>query len=69
MLSPCVGCCEFLFVNPDYEDDEPVSSPLFQPKAMTAFLSGEMKDTVELNPAGAYGLSFSSFFCTIYASK
>ena len=27
-----------------------------QPKAMTAFLSGEMKDTVELNPAGAYGM-------------
>ena len=27
-----------------------------QPKAMTAFLSGEMKDTVELNPAGAYGV-------------
>ncbi|KZV82876.1 LACT-domain-containing protein [Exidia glandulosa HHB12029] len=24
------------------------------PKAMTAFLSGEMKDTVEINPAGAY---------------
>jgi phospholipid:diacylglycerol acyltransferase len=22
---------------------------------MTAFLSGEMKDTVEVNPAGAYG--------------
>lgn len=36
---------------------------------MTAFLSGEMKDTVELNPAGAYGLYFSSFLCTIYASK
>ncbi|KAF8589534.1 phospholipid/diacylglycerol acyltransferase [Ramaria rubella] len=26
------------------------------PKAMTAFLSGEMKDTVEVNPAGAYVL-------------
>ncbi|TIB00860.1 hypothetical protein E3P96_02543 [Wallemia ichthyophaga] len=26
------------------------------PKAMTALLSGEMKDTVELNPAGAYAL-------------
>ena len=25
-------------------------------KAMTAFLSGEMKDTVQMNPAGAYGL-------------
>lgn len=23
---------------------------------MTAFLSGEMKDTVELNPTGAYGI-------------
>lgn len=22
---------------------------------MTAFLSGEMKDTVEMNPAGTYG--------------
>jgi hypothetical protein len=22
---------------------------------MTAFLSGEMRDTVEMNPAGAYG--------------
>jgi hypothetical protein len=26
-----------------------------QAKAMTAFLSGEMKDTVEMNPAGTYG--------------
>ncbi|KAF8518206.1 phospholipid:diacylglycerol acyltransferase [Gautieria morchelliformis] len=26
------------------------------PKAMTAFLSGEMKDTVQVNPAGAYVL-------------
>ncbi|KAG8987079.1 hypothetical protein FRB90_003616, partial [Tulasnella sp. 427] len=26
------------------------------PKAMTAFLSGEMKDTVEVNPAGSYVL-------------
>jgi hypothetical protein len=26
-----------------------------QPKAMSAFLSGEMKDTVELHPMGAYG--------------
>jgi hypothetical protein len=25
-------------------------------KAMAALLSGEMKDTVDLNPAGAYGL-------------
>ena len=24
-------------------------------KAMTAFLSGEMKDTVQLHPAGSYG--------------
>ena len=24
-------------------------------KAMAAFLSGEMKDTVQMNPAGAYG--------------
>jgi hypothetical protein len=23
---------------------------------MAAFLSGEMKDTVQMNPAGAYGL-------------
>ena len=26
-----------------------------QAKAMSAFLSGEMKDTVQINPAGAYG--------------
>jgi hypothetical protein len=25
---------------------------------MAAFLSGEMKDTVQMNPAGAYGLPF-----------
>lgn len=25
---------------------------------MTAFLSGEMKDTVQMNPAGAYGIYF-----------
>jgi phospholipid:diacylglycerol acyltransferase len=25
-------------------------------KAMAALLSGEMKDTVDLNPAGAYGV-------------
>ena len=29
---------------------------IFQAKAMAAFLSGEMKDTVQMNPAGAYGL-------------
>lgn len=28
---------------------------LDQAKAMAAFLSGEMKDTVQMNPAGAYG--------------
>jgi hypothetical protein len=28
-----------------------------QPKAMTAFLSGEMRDTVAISPAGAYGES------------
>lgn len=27
----------------------------YQAKAMAAFLSGEMKDTVQMNPAGAYG--------------
>ncbi|CAE6380259.1 unnamed protein product [Rhizoctonia solani] len=27
------------------------------PKAMAAFVSGEMRDTVEVNPAGAYGYS------------
>lgn len=32
-----------------------------QPKAMSAFLSGEMKDTVELNPAGAYGIYILCF--------
>jgi phospholipid:diacylglycerol acyltransferase len=26
-----------------------------QPKAIAAFLSGEMKDTVQMNPAGSYG--------------
>lgn len=26
---------------------------------MAAFLSGEMKDTVQMNPAGAYGLALS----------
>lgn len=26
---------------------------------MTCFLSGEMKDTVQLNPAGAYGVLIS----------
>ena len=31
---------------------------------MSAFLSGEMKDTVELNPAGAYGRNVSSAFNT-----
>ena len=35
---------------------------------MSAFLSGEMKDTVELNPAGAYGTCPSLFTC-IYASQ
>ncbi|THG97162.1 hypothetical protein EW026_g4789 [Hermanssonia centrifuga] len=29
-------------------------------KAMAAFLSGEMKDTVQMNPAGAYGTSFTA---------
>jgi hypothetical protein len=29
---------------------------LHQTKAIAALLSGEMKDTVQLNPAGAYGL-------------
>ncbi|KAG8898286.1 hypothetical protein FRB99_007546 [Tulasnella sp. 403] len=34
-----------------------VAGPLLGvPKAMTAFLSGEMKDTVEVNPAGSYVL-------------
>jgi hypothetical protein len=28
---------------------------LSQAKAMSAFLSGEMKDTVQMNPVGAYG--------------
>lgn len=32
-----------------------------QAKAMAAFLSGEMKDTVQMNPAGAYGES-----CLVY---
>ncbi|KAG6879647.1 hypothetical protein C0992_000089 [Termitomyces sp. T32_za158] len=29
-------------------------------KAMSAFLSGEMKDTVQMNPAGAYGMPYIS---------
>lgn len=29
---------------------------LCQAKAMSAFLSGEMKDTVQMHPVGAYGL-------------
>ena len=33
-----------------------------QAKAMAAFLSGEMKDTVQMNPAGAYGV-FPSLRC------
>ena len=28
---------------------------------MSAFLSGEMKDTVQVNPAGAYGTASLSF--------
>ena len=28
---------------------------------MAAFLSGEMKDTVQMNPAGAYGESVSEY--------
>lgn len=32
---------------------------------MTAFLSGEMKDTVEINPAGAYGQFFPSSCCVV----
>lgn len=34
--------------------------PRFKTKAMAALLSGEMKDTVDLNPAGAYGQGCSS---------
>lgn len=29
---------------------------------MAAFLSGEMKDTVQMNPAGAYGLCLTRCF-------
>ena len=32
-----------------------------QAKAMAAFLSGEMKDTVQVNPAGAYGMVYCAF--------
>lgn len=28
---------------------------------MAAFLSGEMKDTVQMNPAGAYGMAWLRF--------
>lgn len=34
-----------------------------QAKAMAAFLSGEMKDTVQMNPAGAYGKSYFVDLC------
>lgn len=33
-----------------------------QPKAMAAFVSGEMRDTVEIHPAGAYGAFISAIF-------
>lgn len=32
---------------------------------MAAFLSGEMKDTVQMNPAGAYGMGFHVFLFVI----
>ena len=33
---------------------------------MAAFLSGEMKDTVQMNPAGAYGTyALHSYFSTV----
>lgn len=32
---------------------------------MAAFLSGEMKDTVQMNPAGAYGRDLLGFNCDI----
>lgn len=32
-----------------------------QAKAMSAFLSGEMKDTVQVHPAGAYGMAYLRF--------
>jgi len=38
------------------------SGPDSKTKAMAALLSGEMKDTVELNPAGAYGQGHYFFF-------
>lgn len=34
------------------------------PKAMTAFMSGEMRDTVELNPMGSYVLEKVGWCCT-----
>jgi phospholipid:diacylglycerol acyltransferase len=38
---------------------------------MAAFLSGEMKDTVQLNPAGAYGLYFlvGQIYLEVYLLK
>ena len=40
---------------------------------MAAFLSGEMKDTVQMHPAGAYGLLFffsaMVFLIRLYASS
>ncbi len=32
-----------------------INDNVLQAKAMAAFLSGEMKDTVQMNPAGSYG--------------
>lgn len=32
---------------------------------MAAFLSGEMKDTVQMNPAGAYGQYLSGLLAVI----
>ena len=38
---------------------------LWQAKAMSAFLSGEMKDTVQMHPVGAYGLYLFSSDCVL----
>lgn len=48
------GCCTYTW-SCFQPFQSPETSLLLQAKAMSAFLSGEMKDTVQMNPVGAYG--------------
>jgi hypothetical protein len=43
--------------------------PLSKTKAMAALLSGEMKDTVDLNPAGAYGQGHTFYPVTLLSDS